>query len=69
MINLMFDMIARSALNWVRPVLPYLDFLASLVIAMARIYPCAFLVPAFCFNIYAVCPGIHCDGHGLCRRR
>ena len=30
--------------------LPYLDFLASLVIAMARIYPCAFLVPAFCFQ-------------------
>ena len=30
--------------------LPYLDFLVSLVIAMARIYPCAFLVPAFCFQ-------------------
>ena len=28
----------------------YLDYLPSLVIAMARIYPCAILVPAFCFQ-------------------
>jgi type III secretion protein T len=28
----------------------YLEFLPSLLIAMARIYPCAFLVPAFCFQ-------------------
>ena len=30
--------------------LPYLEYLPSLLIAMARIYPCAFLVPAFCFQ-------------------
>ena len=30
--------------------LALLEFLPSLVIAMARIYPCAFLVPAFCFQ-------------------
>ncbi|MGY2400415.1 type III secretion system export apparatus subunit SctT [Pseudomonas sp. SDO5271_S396] len=30
--------------------LPYLDYLPSLLIAMARIYPCAFLVAAFCFQ-------------------
>ena len=28
----------------------YLDYLSSLVIAMARIYPCAMLVAAFCFQ-------------------
>ncbi len=28
----------------------FLEYLPSLVIAMARIYPCAFLVPAFCFQ-------------------
>lgn len=28
----------------------YLDYLTSLVIAMARIYPCAMLVAAFCFQ-------------------
>ena len=28
----------------------YLDYLPSLVIGMARIYPCAILVPAFCFQ-------------------
>ncbi|AZF08956.1 Type III secretion inner membrane protein (YscT,HrcT,SpaR,EscT,EpaR1) [Pseudomonas sp. R2-37-08W] len=28
----------------------YLEYLPSLVIAMARIYPCAFLVAAFCFQ-------------------
>lgn len=28
----------------------YLEFLPSLLIAMARIYPCAFLVAAFCFQ-------------------
>ncbi len=28
----------------------YLEFLPSLLVAMARIYPCAFLVPAFCFQ-------------------
>lgn len=28
----------------------YLDYLPSLLIAMARIYPCAILVPAFCFQ-------------------
>ncbi|MFQ6349293.1 type III secretion system export apparatus subunit SctT [Pseudomonas sp. R11F] len=26
------------------------DYLPSLLVAMARIYPCAFLVPAFCFQ-------------------
>jgi type III secretion protein T len=31
-------------------VLLYLDYLSSLVIAMARIYPCAMLVAAFCFQ-------------------
>ncbi|UOB24759.1 type III secretion system export apparatus subunit SctT [Pseudomonas orientalis] len=30
--------------------LTFVDFLPSLLIAMARIYPCAFLVPAFCFQ-------------------
>ncbi|MPR01479.1 EscT/YscT/HrcT family type III secretion system export apparatus protein [Pseudomonas sp. MAFF 212408] len=30
--------------------LPYLELLPSLLIAMARIYPCAILVPAFCFQ-------------------
>ncbi|KAA0947099.1 EscT/YscT/HrcT family type III secretion system export apparatus protein [Pseudomonas sp. ANT_H14] len=30
--------------------IPYLEYLPSLAIAMARIYPCAFLVPAFCFQ-------------------
>lgn len=28
----------------------YLEYLPSLVIGMARIYPCAILVPAFCFQ-------------------
>lgn len=28
----------------------YLDLLTSLLIGMARIYPCALLVPAFCFQ-------------------
>lgn len=28
----------------------YLDYLPSLLVAMARIYPCAFLVPAFSFQ-------------------
>ncbi|AIG04847.1 putative type III secretion protein [Pseudomonas fluorescens] len=28
----------------------YLEFLPSLLISMARIYPCLFLVPAFCFQ-------------------
>lgn len=28
----------------------YLEFLPSLLISMARIYPCMFLVPAFCFQ-------------------
>ncbi len=28
----------------------YLEFLPSLVVGMARIYPCAFLVAAFCFQ-------------------
>ena len=28
----------------------YLDFMPSLLIGMARIYPCAFLVAAFCFQ-------------------
>ena len=28
----------------------YLDYLTSLVVAMARIYPCAMLVAAFCFQ-------------------
>ena len=28
----------------------YLDYLPSLLIGMARIYPCAILVPAFCFQ-------------------
>ncbi len=28
----------------------YLEFLPSLLVAMARIYPCAFLVAAFCFQ-------------------
>ena len=28
----------------------YLDLLPSLLIGMARIYPCAFLVAAFCFQ-------------------
>jgi type III secretion protein T len=28
----------------------YLDYLPSLIIGMARIYPCAILVPAFCFQ-------------------
>jgi type III secretion protein T len=31
-------------------VLLYLEFLPSLLIGMARIYPCAFLVAAFCFQ-------------------
>jgi type III secretion protein T len=31
-------------------VLPYVEYLPSLVIAMARIYPCAILVAAFCFQ-------------------
>lgn len=30
--------------------LVYLEYLPSLVIGMARIYPCAILVPAFCFQ-------------------
>ena len=30
--------------------LPYVEYLPSLVIAMARIYPCAILVAAFCFQ-------------------
>lgn len=30
--------------------LQYLDYLPSLLIGMARIYPCAFLVAAFCFQ-------------------
>lgn len=30
--------------------LAYLEYLPSLVIGMARIYPCAILVPAFCFQ-------------------
>lgn len=30
--------------------IPYLEYVPSLVISMARIYPCAFLVPAFCFQ-------------------
>ncbi|MGY2291367.1 type III secretion system export apparatus subunit SctT [Pseudomonas sp. SDO528_S397] len=29
---------------------PFIEYLPSLVLGMARIYPCAFLVPAFCFN-------------------
>lgn len=32
------------------PVIPFTDYLPSVAIAMARIYPCAFLVPAFCFQ-------------------
>lgn len=28
----------------------YLEYLPSLLVAMARIYPCAFLVAAFCFQ-------------------
>ncbi|NNA98764.1 type III secretion system export apparatus subunit SctT [Pseudomonas gessardii] len=28
----------------------YLEFLPSLLVGMARIYPCMFLVPAFCFQ-------------------
>ena len=28
----------------------YLEYLPSLIVGMARIYPCAFLVPAFCFQ-------------------
>src|SRR5471032_1339404 len=31
-------------------VLLYLEYLPSLLVAMARIYPCAILVPAFCFQ-------------------
>jgi len=31
-------------------VLMYLEYLPSLIIGMARIYPCAFLVAAFCFQ-------------------
>ncbi|WDU61601.1 type III secretion system export apparatus subunit SctT [Pseudomonas poae] len=30
--------------------LQYLEYLPSLLVAMARIYPCAFLVAAFCFQ-------------------
>lgn len=30
--------------------IPFLEYLPSLVLGMARIYPCAFLVPAFCFQ-------------------
>lgn len=30
--------------------LPFIEYLPSLLVAMARIYPCAFLVAAFCFQ-------------------
>ena len=32
------------------PSIPILEYLPSLAIAMARLYPCFFLVPAFCFQ-------------------
>ena len=32
------------------PQIPFLEYLPSLAIAMARLYPCCFLIPAFCFE-------------------
>ncbi len=32
------------------PQIPFLEYLPSLAIAMARLYPCFFLIPAFCFE-------------------
>ena len=32
------------------PQIPFLEYLPSLAIAMARLYPCFYLIPAFCFQ-------------------
>ena len=32
------------------PPIPFLEYLPSLAIAMARLYPCFYLIPAFCFQ-------------------
>ena len=32
------------------PHIPYMEYLPSLAIAMARLYPCFYLIPAFCFQ-------------------
>lgn len=32
------------------PHIPYLEYLPSIAIAMARLYPCFYLIPAFCFQ-------------------
>lgn len=32
------------------PHIPYLEYMPSVAIAMARLYPCVYLIPAFCFQ-------------------